>query len=529
MDTKVYIREYFSAAHSWLRIRKDILNNLNIFPVPDGDTGTNMLNTVASAAECMQKDFDTLQELSNALIDSALWGARGNSGVILANFFKGFFNSMGQCRTEEPGFKHLIDALKKGRDEAYTSAIDPVEGTILTVMNGLYTKTEELGENPELTFEEYLEQIYHHSLEVLEHTPDLLDILKKAGVIDAGACGFFYMIEAAYRKSRDENTDESAKLEGYIPHIVYNAEGWRQELDTKFCLEITMKTSEHSAEEIVKALQEFGTSEVAINSGDLVKIHLHTDTPEPAVSCAEKYATVLDVFRENMMNQQYKMLADIKYAYDGYPGIASVVSGSGMSEVFRELGSQVIIDGGRTMNPSVAELVQGINETGKANVILIPNNSDIFLSAKEAVSLVKSEVEIISAGSMLEGIAALMNYSPAYSFQENISAMAEALEYTQWNFITQAERDTPSVQKGQYFAGRYKTILTKGSLKEVAEWVFASYISDETSLVTVYSGENAKDSDIEIIKEVLSQKAPDVDIDIIYGGQPHYNLLLSYE
>jgi len=524
-----YIKEYFTAAHSWLRVKKDIVNKLNIFPVPDGDTGTNMLNTIASAAESVQEEHSSLASLSSALIDRALWGARGNSGVILANFLKGFFSRLTQSSNGEISFAGLASALKHGRDEAYTSAIDPVEGTILTLMNSVWERTEELAADPGLAISEYLEDIYRHSQKELERTPELLDILKRAGVVDAGACGFFYIIEAVYRRSRDLPADLSAKHEGYIPEIKFNSTELGQDLDSTFCLEITMKISKYPTEQIVKALQDFGTSEVAINSGDLVKIHLHTDTPEPAVACAEKYAQVLDVYRENMVNQQYKMLADIKYEYDGYPGIASVVAGSGMSEVFRELGSQVVIDGGRTMNPSVAEIVEGLRETGKKNIILFPNNKDAFLTCREAAGLADAEVEVINSGSMPEGIAALMNYSPAFTFRENIDTMTEALKQAQWNFITRAELDTPEVKKGQYFAGKYKTVLSQGSLEEVTEAILKKTISDDISLVTVYTGENAEDSEIETVRNIFSSLAGDAEIEFIYGGQPNYNLLLSYE
>ena len=523
------IQEYLLAAHSWLKVKKDIVNNLNIFPVPDGDTGTNMLNTVASAAESVQEEYTALSDLGRNLIKKALWGARGNSGVILANFFKGFFNSLSLTGTEKPDFKDLAQALKQGRDEAYTSAIDPVEGTILTLIKNVHAKTEELAADPGMTLAQYIDSIYSHSRDVLETTPELLDVLKKAGVVDAGACGFFYIIEAVYRNNLGLATDESAKHEGYIPEIEYSSEVWNRELDASFCLEIIMKITDHPTEEIVSALREFGTSEVAINSGDLAKIHLHTDTPEPAILCAEKYAQVLDVYRENMLNQQYRMLADIKYAYDGYPGIASVVSGNGMGEIFRELGVQVIIDGGRTMNPSVAELAEGIKQTGKENVILIPNNRDAFLSAREAVGLVSAQVHIIDAGSMPEGIAVLMNYSPAFTFEENIETMAEALKQVEWNYITRAERDTPSVQKGQYIAGQYRDILSKGSLEEVAQWSFNTYVSEETSLVTLYTGENVRDEDISAVTGLLKSTKADMDIECIYGGQPHYNFLFSYE
>lgn len=200
-----------------------------------------------------------------------------------------------------------------------------------------------------------------------------------------------------------------------------------------------------------------------------------------------------------------------------------------MSEVFRELGSQVVIDGGRTMNPSVAEIVEGLRETGKKNIILFPNNKDAFLTSREAAGLVEEEVEVINSGSMPEGIAALMNYSPAFTFSENINVMTEALRQARWNFITRAKLDTSEVKKGQYFSGRYKTVLSRGSLEEVTEGILKKSISDGISLVTVYTGENAEDSEIDTVRSIFSALAGNAEIEFIYGGQPNYNLLLSYE
>ena len=293
-------------------------------------------------------------------------------------------------------------------------------------------------------------------------------------------------------------------------------------------LEITLKTS-GDTEAIVDSLNEFGTSVVAINSGDLLKIHLHTDTPEPAVERARQYAEVLDVYRENMITQQYRMLADRKYAYDGYPGVAAVVSGGGMKEIFRELGTDVIVDGGATMNPSVKELVWAIDTLRKKSVILLPNNRDTFLTAREAARLAHCDVTIVESGSMVEGIASLMNFSPAASSEENLETMRDGIEAVVWGYVTRAERTTPTVEKGAFFAGKGKEIFTSGSLRDVAEDLLKRYVTDESMLISVYTGRDAAEEDTDVFRQVHARLFAGTDIDVMYGGQPNYLYLVSVE
>lgn len=523
-----YLKEYFTAASSWLRVRKSVLDNLNVFPVPDGDTGSNMLSTVESVQSSFTAEATDFNMLCTTIIEKSLWGARGNSGVILANFLKGFFNVLRKTDGKNITAEDIILALEKGRDNTYKSIDTPVEGTILTIISETYKKAKDLLKRKGISPIEFFSQIYDHDLIILEQTPELLDVLKLAGVVDAGACGFFYIIEGILRYLEGRDVDSAAKDEGYIPDVGIDSEAWQADPEAKFCLEITLKPSGRS-ESIINSLKKFGTSEVAIDTGDLMKIHLHTNSPEPAIKCAEQFAEVLDIYKENMITQQYRMLADRRFAMDGFPVVAAIVSGSGMREIFKELGVFSIIDGGNTMNPSVEEIARGILNTGKAHVILLPNNIDIFLSAKEAVNLTDNTVEILKTSSMPEGVACLMNFSAAYSFGDNIKAMQEALLTARCGFITRSDRDTPAVTKGEYFSGRDKDIFTSGSLKDAVEGITGKYLDKNSTVVSIFSGKDTKETEIDEIRAVYAEQFPEVEVDVMYGGQPHYLFLLSID
>ncbi len=523
------LRQLFAAARSWLEIRRETLNNLNIFPVPDGDTGSNMLNTIVSAVKAFDEEAASLPDLFKALIEKSLWGARGNSGVILSNFIKGFFTSLLGAGKNAYSAEDFIRACTAGRDQAYRSTPDPVEGTILSVMSEAALRTKELLGSETTDPVEFFTALTAFLHDAVERTKDQLEVLKNVGVVDSGGCGFYYIAEGITRSLSGKSVDIEAVKDGYIPDAGEGVSGrWEEKPDAKYCLEITLEASDR-ADEIMKSLQEFGSSEVAVSTDSLLKIHIHTNEPDLAIDRAGLFSNVLDVYKENMVRQQYLMLANRREALDGYPSVVAVVSGEGMKDIYLELGASVVIDGGNTMNPSVEELVGGIEEAGKDNVILLVNNRDTFLSSQEAVKLTGRNVGIIQSTSMMEGIASLMSFAPGVSFDENILHMEKGISTLRDGYITRALTDTPAVRKGEYFSGKNKEVQFSGDLAEVAEKTLESYVDGDSSLLSLYTGKDAGESEIEIITGILKQNYPELDVEVFSGGQPNYLFLFSIE
>ena len=530
----------FEAGLIWLTTNQQHVNSLNVFPVPDGDTGTNMVLTMQAAfSEADQFRSTNVGESARHFAQGALMGARGNSGVILSQIWRGFSRALDHYETMDTGL--LMRAMQEARNTAYKGVVRPVEGTILTVMKDMTTAAENaLKENASLS--QMLLAIVEAGDQSVKHTPELLPILKQAGVVDSGGMGLFYIFEGMLRMLQGLSLDASGAVLRPIA-----------ELDLSHALETVEEGQDYEVvidfapngsfvlEQYYDGLSEIGTS-IQVGEGDgIYRMHIHTELEkryEP-IAYTESVGTVKKIMMENLqdqMNGSGKESAKLNLASvnPGDVAVVAVSPGEGLSRIFASLGVAAIVQGGQTMNPSVKELVAAFENLPTDKIIILPNNKNIILAAQNAVKVSVKKIAIIPTRNTPQGFAAMLRLIPDGTLEENEASMCEAITEVHTGEITISTRSVEiegvQVEKGQVIA-LYdgKLVSSSATIEGALEELFQKAHLDEVERVTFFYGEGITQQQVNTLGDHIREKYPDKELEIHEGGQPHYQLIIAFE
>lgn len=550
------LEKMFLAGAQNIEAKKDYINELNVFPVPDGDTGTNMSMTIMSAAkEVTALNKPAMKDLAKAISSGSLRGARGNSGVILSQLLRGFTKAIKE--EKEIDVLALAAACQRARDTAYKAVMKPKEGTILTVASGIATKAAEMAEETD-DLEVFIPAVIEHAQDVLNQTPEMLPVLKEAGVVDSGGQGLLEVIKGAYDAFLGKEIDYSV-IEPSTG-VTVNKVNAEDTADIKFgyCTEFIILTEKEFTEdderEFKKFLSSIGDSIVCVADDDVVKIHVHTNDPGLAIQKALTYGQLSKMKIDNMREEhQEKLIRDAEKLAEQQAneeaaheekkpaeprkamGFIAVSIGAGMNEIFKELGADYIIEGGQTMNPSTEDMLNAIDRVNADTVFILPNNKNIVLAANQAKSLVEEkEIIVIPTKTVPQGITAIINFMPDADAKTNEEAMLEEIKNVKTGQVTYAVRDThiddKEIHEGDIMGIGDSGILAVGKdLEETTKELIANLVDEDSELISIYYGEEVSEEDAEKFTEEITELYPDVDVDIQFGGQPIYYYVLAVE
>ena len=550
------LAKMFLAGAQNIEAKKDYINELNVFPVPDGDTGTNMSMMIMSAAkEVTALNKPAMKDLAKAISSGSLRGARGNSGVILSQLLRGFTKAIKE--EKEIDVLALAAACQRARDTAYKAVMKPKEGTILTVASGIATKAAEMAEETD-DLEVFIPAVIEHAQDVLNQTPEMLPVLKEAGVVDSGGQGLLEVIKGAYDAFLGKEIDYSV-IEPSTG-VTVNKVNAEDTADIKFgyCTEFIILTEKEFTEdderEFKKFLSSIGDSIVCVADDDVVKIHVHTNDPGLAIQKALTYGQLSKMKIDNMREEhQEKLIRDAEKLAEQQAneeaaheekkpaeprkamGFIAVSIGAGMNEIFKELGADYIIEGGQTMNPSTEDMLNAIDRVNADTVFILPNNKNIVLAANQAKSLVEEkEIIVIPTKTVPQGITAIINFMPDADAKTNEEAMLEEIKNVKTGQVTYAVRDThiddKEIHEGDIMGIGDSGILAVGKdLEETTKELIANLVDEDSELISIYYGEEVSEEDAEKFTEEITELYPDVDVDIQFGGQPIYYYVLAVE
>ena len=550
------LAKMFLAGAQNIEAKKDYINELNVFPVPDGDTGTNMSMTIMSAAkEVTALNKPAMKDLAKAISSGSLRGARGNSGVILSQLLRGFTKAIKE--EKEIDVLALAAACQRARDTAYKAVMKPKEGTILTVASGIATKAAEMAEETD-DLEVFIPAVIEHAQDVLNQTPEMLPVLKEAGVVDSGGQGLLEVIKGAYDAFLGKEIDYSV-IEPSTG-VTVNKGNAEDTTDIKFgyCTEFIILTEKEFTEdderEFKKFLSSIGDSIVCVADDDVVKIHVHTNDPGLAIQKALTYGQLSKMKIDNMREEhQEKLIRDAEKLAEQQAneeaaheekkpaeprkamGFIAVSIGAGMNEIFKELGADYIIEGGQTMNPSTEDMLNAIDRVNADTVFILPNNKNIVLAANQAKSLVEEkEIIVIPTKTVPQGITAIINFMPDADAKTNEEAMLEEIKNVKTGQVTYAVRDThiddKEIHEGDIMGIGDSGILAVGKdLEETTKELIANLVDEDSELISIYYGEEVSEEDAEKFTEEITELYPDVDVDSQFGGQPIYYYVLAVE
>ena len=547
------LRKMFLAGAANLEAKKEFINELNVFPVPDGDTGTNMTLTIMSAAKEVQALEDPdMVSMAKAISSGSLRGARGNSGVILSQLLRGFTKEIREYKEIDTII--LAKACDRATATAYKAVMKPKEGTILTVAKGISQKAAELAETTD-DLEVFLPEVISHAEQVLEETPELLPVLKEAGVVDSGGQGLLEVIRGAYDAFLGKEIDYTS-IET-VPGTKMVKPDQQAEADIKFgyCTEFIIMTEKpftaKDETEFKAYLESIGDSIVCVADDDIVKIHVHTNDPGLAIQKALTYGQLSRMKIDNMREEHQEKLirdaekvavqqaeaAELKKKKEPRKpvGFIAVSIGDGMNEIFRELGVDYIIEGGQTMNPSTDDMLTAIDEVNADHIFILPNNKNIILAANQAQTLTKDkDIIVIPTKTVPQGITAVISYMPEADVDTNLEAMQDAVKNVKTGQVTYAVRDTKIddkvIHEGDIMGIGDQGILSVGlSVEDTTKDMLAQLVDEDSELISLYYGQDIQAEDAEKFTQALEDIYPDIDIDVHMGGQPIYYYVLSVE
>lgn len=544
VDAKMLGRMFLSGAKN-LEAKKEWINELNVFPVPDGDTGTNMTLTImAAASEVSALSDPTMKTLAKAISSGSLRGARGNSGVILSQLLRGFTKSIEHH--EQVDAMAFARAFEKGVETAYKAVMKPKEGTILTVAKGAAVKALEIAEDSE-NLETFFADVIAEAEEVLSRTPEMLPVLKEAGVVDSGGQGLLEVLKGAFDgylgKEIDMNFEKPA-------HAVMSKPMSAEESDIKFgyCTEFIIMLEKEFPEKEEKAFKEYllsiGDSLVVVADDEIVKVHVHTNAPGDAIQRALTYGQLSNMKIDNMRLEHHERLIkdaekvaaqQAKAEPEKEVGFISVSVGDGMGEIFRELGADYLIEGGQTMNPSTEDVLQAISHVNAKNIFIFPNNKNIILAANQARDLTEDKnIIVIPTKTIPQGITALISYVPDKTVEQNTEEMLEAMTHVKTGQVTYAVRDTKiddkEIRQGDIMGIGDKGILAVGQgIEDITVETLKEMVDEDTEIISIYYGADVTEEDAEQLCERLEELYPDFDVEINQGGQPIYYYVVSVE
>ena len=560
INSKLLARMFLAGAKN-LDSKKDWINELNVFPVPDGDTGTNMTMTIMSAAkEVSSLTNPTMAELAKAISSGSLRGARGNSGVILSQLFRGFCKVIKEY--DEIDVTILCEACQKAVETAYKAVMKPKEGTILTVAKGAAEKALELSDETEdvVTF---VEEVIKQAEYVLDQTPEMLPVLKQAGVVDSGGQGLVQVLKGAYDALIGKEIDYT--IEGAPTGAAPAKISAETEAEIKFgyCTEFIIVLNapmSDNEEHAYKAfLESIGDSIVVVADDEIVKTHVHTNDPGLALQKALTFGSLSKIKIDNMREEHQeklikdsqKLAAQQKAEEEAYEaaqadektnnmpakemGFVSVSIGEGMNEVFRGLGVDYLIEGGQTMNPSTEDLLNAIENVNAKTVFILPNNKNIIMAANQAVDLVEDkQIIVIPTKTIPQGITALVNYIPDHSAEENKEQMMAEIENVKTGQVTYAVRDTEidgkTIKQNDFMGIGDKSILSVGTdLKATTLEMVDAMVDEDSAIVSIYFGSDSDEDSANELAAAIEEKYPDVEVEVNDGGQPIYYYVISVE
>ena len=552
INTEVLSKMFLAGAKN-LDAKKDWINELNVFPVPDGDTGTNMSMTIMSAArEVSALENPTMAQLSKAISSGSLRGARGNSGVILSQLFRGFCKVIASY--DEVTVSVLSDAFQKAVETAYKAVMKPKEGTILTVAKGAADKALEMAEETE-DLCVFCDEVIKHADYVLSQTPEMLPVLKQAGVVDSGGQGLMQVLKGAYDsllgKEIDYEIEDASKGSG----VVKISEETEKEIKFGYCTEfiivLNKPLTEAEEHEYKAYLESIGDSIVVVADDEIVKTHVHTNDPGLAIQKALTHGSLSRIKIDNMREEhQEKLIKDAeKLAAQQKAeevetkadeprkemGFISVSIGEGMNEIFKGLGVDYIIEGGQTMNPSTEDMLSAIDHVNADHIFILPNNKNIIMAANQAATLVEDkDIIVLPTKTIPQGIVAMVNYIPDYSAEENKETMLSEIGNVKTGQVTYAVRDTEidgkTIKQDDYMGIGDSSILSVGQdLKATTLEMVDAMIDEDSAIVSIYYGTDATEEAAEEIGSVIEEKYPDVEVEINAGGQPIYYYVISVE
>ena len=549
--TASVMKRMFIAGGKMLDVNKAQVDALNVFPVPDGDTGTNMSLTMMSAVkEINNINSTSMSELAERLAKGALRGARGNSGVILSQILKGFSNIIAQ--NEECDARTFAKGLREGAELAYRAVSKPKEGTILTVVRSM---AEEAIDTAKRTtdIQKLMNAVLEKGEETLARTPDMLDVLKRAGVVDSGGYGLITLFKGLIMGYLDQEVtgaeeyivNDSPKasqpIDAAFPDdseliVDYESLG---ELDFGYCTEffitnIKKRTTVTDIDKLRDYLNEIGNSVICIGDLSLIKVHVHTNNPGKALTKALTLGELDKVKIENMMEQNRQLRA--RYEAERKPiGLLAVCAGDGFSAIFKDLLVDQVIEGGQTMNPSADDIASAAKKINAENIIILPNNKNIILSAEQSRTLVQNRnIFVLQTKDIPQGLAAVLNFSPDASLSENLENMTTAFSGVDAGQVTYAVRDTVidkfTIKKGDIIGLDKGNIVTSGkNIEAVTTALIEGMLNEDKEVVTLYYGQDVKEEDAEAFCDKLQKEHPDIEFILHYGGQPLYYYVLSVE
>lgn len=525
------------------------IDHLNVFPVPDGDTGTNMQMTMmAGIKEVSNLDSQSIVDISKILSRGLLMGARGNSGVILSQFFRGVYSEIAKIENGSATIQEFIQALVGGYQMAYRAVMDPVEGTILTVVRESAEKV--LRESSHLNSVEEVLKIYlEQAKETLIKTPDLLPVLKEAGVVDSGGAGFIKIIEGMVMALEGNMiAEENASYQPQTKEHYHGAENLGA-FDIKFgyCTEFIVKL--HKPEKFNESfmkdpLAQMGDSLVIVTDDDLLKVHVHTNQPGVALTLAQKYGDLQTIKIENMRVQHSNIMGEpiheekkpMKVAKPKAKyGLIAVASGEGIHDAFKELGVDLIIDGGQTMNPSTEAFVKAVESLNCDHVIILPNNKNIILSAEQTLDLCPNRsIRVLKTKSIAHGYSSLMAFDPTADLDDNVEAMSEIVSNMRSGEVTYAVRDTElngvQIKNGDFIGiTRGEILVSTPSRLETAKAILEDMIDETREIITVFYGNDADEEELENIIAHAKKLNPDIEVDTVEGKQDIYTYIFAVE
>lgn len=531
-------KEMLSSGAANLDNNQAEINALNVFPVPDGDTGTNMSMTFNSGAKEANQCFsNNIGDVAKSLSKGLLMGARGNSGVITSQIFRGFAQSIEG--KEEINTKELAEAFENGTRVAYKAIMKPVEGTILTVIReASWYANREVKENPKMDIETYFHRLEYFMEDSLEHTPDLLPILKEANVVDSGGAGLLKIVQGfiAYIDGTPVTTN------AVVVELARNAQSVFENEEFGYCTEFILRLKENYLkgfdENVLKnKLAKEGESLVFVRDEDLIKVHIHTLHPGDALNLAQRYGEFVKIKVENMQEQHSELVkeGEVKPKEKKAIGVIAVAAGEGVTNLMYELGVDCVISGGQTMNPSTSDFIEKIKELDHCEKIMIfPNNSNIMLAAKQAKDLVDyKEVEVIECKSIQACLSALARFSPESDFNELVAEFNELCPSIKTASVTYAVKDSSidgiELKEGDYMAMIGKSIVTNGTdLSEVCRLMLEKFLDEDKELLTLITGEDADEEITNKIVEYVENNS-DIEVDVIKGDVPVYYYLMGLE
>ena len=531
-------RDMFVSGANNLQNNKDLVDKLNVFPVPDGDTGTNMSLTISYAIKELAKvQNDNVTDIGKALSKGSLMGARGNSGVILSQIIRGIAKSVEG--KENLNVVDLANAFKNGSDTAYKAVIKPIEGTILTVVRESGEYAEKIAQE-DMDMIEFLELVVEKANESLNKTPELLKALKEAGVVDSGGKGLVFIYEGMLSSLKGNNIE---LVEGGISsdtNVSVEQNISTEDIKYQYCTEFILETNKVDDLTVRERFMKYGDSLAVVGDEGVIKVHVHTNDPGLAIQEALSYGQLLTIKVENMkLQHENKVLKEAAQTEEVHVeekeyGFIATSMGDGLAQIFRDFGVDHIIEGGQTMNPSTEDFMKAIEKLNAKNIIILPNNSNIIMAANQAKELSDKNIVVIPTKNVPQAFAALVTFDGDADIAENEANMMEALSTVKSGQVTYAVRDTVindvEVKEGNIIGIAEGKLLSAGDkVDEITTDLIEKLVDEDSAIITLFYGEDTSKEDAQALRDALEENFEDVDVELHYGGQPLYYYLISVE